>query len=103
MTYEELKVEAERQGFNLVKKYERLIKLEPCICGSKRISRWRGRHSYQYYCPKCDRKALGVETYINYDDPNDKMLAMSEVNNLARKNWNEMIRKERKAQNADTN
>lgn len=38
MTLEELKAEAKRQGYNLVKAYERKVPIEPCpICGKKPV------------------------------------------------------------------
>ena len=60
MTFEELKEEANRQGYNLVKKRV-TEKLLPCTCGCKR----RGRF-YHYnpkgisvVCKRCGRSAKG--------------------------------------------
>lgn len=55
MTFEELKAEAKRQGYNLIKKKES-VKLLPCACGNKRPSLWYtgGGHCY-YQCIRCMR------------------------------------------------
>lgn len=57
MTFEELKAEAEKQEYRLIKK-QPYIKLLPCTCGAKRIG------SYTYYqgswfceCPKCGNRS----------------------------------------------
>lgn len=53
MTFEELKAEADRQGYNLVKK-QKYISLKPCpVCG-KKPSEWfnRGLHTYKCECDK---------------------------------------------------
>ena len=40
MTFEELKTEAERQGYKLVKKPIPLPKIHPCTCGRKKMETW---------------------------------------------------------------
>lgn len=61
MTFEELKAEAEKQGYNLIKK-QPYVKLLPCTCGEKRIA------LYQYYfggwyceCTKCGKTSEIVQ------------------------------------------
>lgn len=60
MTFEELKAEAEKQGYSLMKKQPPLPKMEPCLCGRKRISIWQRRNPKEYRasCPNC---GLGEE------------------------------------------
>lgn len=76
MTLEELKIEAEKFGYKLTKKikYE---KIEPCICGCKRVIReisLNPRGSY-YYCSNCGLKGETANT--NYQ---------------AKINWNNKIK-----------
>ena len=55
MTFEELKAEAEKQGYNLIAKPPKKVKLLPCPCGRKQLSIW-GRSNPEEYlvsCPKC--------------------------------------------------
>lgn len=56
MKLEELKAEAEKHGYALVKKRE-YIQLKPCVCGYNRRERWTvsgaGFTGYQYACKKC--------------------------------------------------
>ena len=60
MTVEELRIEANKLGYNIVKKPEPKEKKLPCICGRKNIDTWfigtYGRTALQYACPKCGRK-----------------------------------------------
>ena len=63
MTYEELKAEAKRQGYNLIK-YNPLPKILPCTCGRvSKFSRWfrglYGDNEIAIYCPDCGRKVWG--------------------------------------------
>lgn len=81
MTLEELKAEANAQGYNLIpqKKQEKFI---PCTCGCNRREHWiqfvdKGIKT-TLKCCKCGKKASG----------------MSEAE--AKRNWNEMIRSERR-------
>ena len=81
MTLEELKAEANAQGYNLIpqKKQEKFI---PCTCGCNRREHWiqfvDGGIETTLKCCKCGKKASG----------------MSEAE--AKRNWNEMIREERR-------
>ena len=56
MTFEELKAEAKRQGYNLIKKKER-IKLLPCTCGNKRPELWFKYEGGYYRCQKCGNES----------------------------------------------
>jgi len=62
MTLEELKAEAKRQGYSLIK-YNPLPKMIPCVCGNnKRYRRWRntdGDESVSIVCTKCGREIEG--------------------------------------------
>jgi len=81
MTFEELKEEAKRQGYNLIKitKKEKLL---PCICGNTRRQHWhrvdvKSGRSYEILrCPNCGREVNG------------------ETEKEAKHNWNLMIKKE---------
>lgn len=53
MTFEELKVEAEAQGYKLIKKQEP-VRFLPCICGNNRRTLWYGSDGkVGYDCNKC--------------------------------------------------
>ena len=59
MTFEELRDEAHRQGYHLVK-YNPLPQMLPCTCGRQthfeRMYRWRGEYEQTgIYCPTCHR------------------------------------------------
>lgn len=79
MTYEELKVEADKLGYNLVKK-QKYIKLLPCTCGSRRRTMWittiGGTRGFQRIlaCDKCGMEAPPGNTIQE-----------------AKENWNKMI------------
>lgn len=81
MTLEELKLEADKLGYNLVKK-QKSIKLLPCICGSKRRTMWittiRGTGAGEVQrllaCDKCGMEAPPGNTIQE-----------------AKANWNKMI------------
>lgn len=81
MTIEELKEEAKKLGYTVVKipKKEKLL---PCTCGNNRREHWhrvsiQSGMSYEILkCSKCGREATG------------------ENEREARHNWNEMIRRE---------
>lgn len=79
MTFEELKAEANAQGYNLIKRKNK-EKLLPCTCGCKKrthYSCWNGDgHSIRLVCYKCGKKASGD----------------NEIE--AAHNWNEMIKEE---------
>ena len=80
MTFEELKEEAARQGYRLVK-FKKYIRIEPCTCGSRKrlhFTKWDGKKLWiSLKCISCGKEALGE----NEED--------------AKLNWNEMILEER--------
>ena len=79
MTLEELKLEADKLGYSLVKK-QKSIKLLPCICGSERRTMWittaGGIKEVQriLVCDKCGMKAPPGNTIQE-----------------AKENWNKMM------------
>jgi len=79
MTFEELKAEAKRQGYHLIKCRER-INLLPCTCGCNRRNHWSKIKDNQTFagleCIRCGRKVWGKDTLD------------------ARKNWNKVIEAE---------
>ncbi len=77
MTFEELKAEASRQGYNLVKK-PTYIPLTPCICGSKRGLRMTYTTGFLrfYRCIKCGLEGKKADS-----------------NKEARLNWNRAMEK----------
>lgn len=79
MTLEELKAEAGRLGYYLVRKPVRPEPLLPCMCGCKRRQHCRFTHSQEVYlvCCNCGRAAKGLTATD------------------ARRNWNKMIRERR--------
>lgn len=82
MTLEELKVEADKLGYRLSKKSER-VKFLPCTCGCNRRSHWFV-HSWDenkifFECNNC-----GLQSPPGYPEKE------------ARQNWNKMIKEMRK-------
>ena len=63
MTFEELREEAHRQGYHLIK-YNPLPKIQQCTCGRKKYFKrlyhtaW-GCESVSIYCPDCGREVEG--------------------------------------------
>ena len=87
MTLDELKTEAEKLGYRLVKN-QPYIKLLPCTCGRKIIKEWYDAgfwagDKYFYACPRCGKKSPPAKTIRG-----------------ARIAWNEMIEKEKKDEQA---
>ena len=59
MTFEELKTEAQKQGYTLCK-FQPHIKLKPCTCGCNRREHWYGIDPpFILRCKKCGREAYG--------------------------------------------
>lgn len=61
MTFEELKAEAKRQGYKLMKKQENVsVRLLPCTCGVKRPTKWYvigdDNVGECYKCDKCGKR-----------------------------------------------
>ena len=79
MTYEELKVEADKLGYKLIKK-QKTVKLLRCRCGSNRREEWvvvnssTGKFQRQLICVKCGLSAPPGNTLKE-----------------AKENWNKMI------------
>lgn len=74
MTYEELKLEAEKQGYKLVKK-QKYIPLGKCPCGAKlSIRAYDTIYGHAYKCKDC-----GLESYP------------SKTHKGARENWNKAV------------
>ncbi|MBQ2099491.1 MAG: hypothetical protein II477_00305, partial [Lachnospiraceae bacterium] len=76
MTLDELKAEAKRQGYKLIKDNP-MPKLIPCICGSKRRIMWHYADGWYFECDKCGRTAYPGRT-----------------ERKARENWNRMVNDE---------
>ena len=77
MTVEELKVEAAKLGYNIVRKPAKQIRLLPCECGRKLFDRWYTPQGMIFRCPKCGKHSEPANTEMK-----------------ARENWNRMIRGE---------
>ena len=77
MTVEELKKEAAKLGYNIIKKQE-YIRFKPCICGCNQRKRWYGINSYEttvfFKCKNC-----GLTSPKGSDEKEAKL------------NWNKMI------------
>ena len=82
MTLDELKVEAEKLGYTLIKKSPN-IKMLPCTCGCKRRTEWFSKGQIFYSCERCGKKS-----------------PLSNTERGAKRAWNEMIENEVE-QNAD--
>lgn len=80
MTVEELKDEAKKLGYNIIKIPEPLEPLLPCVCGRKKPQCWYGLNFYVYRCPDCGRAGK------------------SGKNREARHSWNEMVKTEMKGE-----
>lgn len=76
MTLDELKAEAEKLGYALIKKSES-IKMLPCTCGCKRRTEWFCKGQTFYSCNRCGKKSSRSNTVRG-----------------AKRAWNEMIEKE---------
>lgn len=75
MTLEELKAEANKLGYSVVKK-RRKVYLKPCVCGSNRRKLWNiANGEYFYTCDHCGRKS----------PPASSIMAAKEL-------WNEMMK-----------
>ena len=80
MDLEELKAEAAKLGYNLVKK-QPYIKLSRCTCGENKPSEWfyyteENKVMRIYKCDNCGLSALPAKT-----------------NRQARENWNQLVSK----------
>lgn len=97
MTFEELKAEADRHGYNLVKKYQPMPKLLKCpICGS--LARVNYGDIFYVTCKKgcligpkvnrLDKEYFNTKTGNRYKVQSKNKL---ELEREAREAWNEMI------------
>lgn len=76
MTFEELKAEAERQGYYLMKKPTYIPK-KPCVCGAKRSVRmFYTNKGKGFYCNKCK---LGLNEQV------------AKTDKQAQINWNKLV------------
>ena len=82
MTFEELKEEAKRQGYNLVKN-PTYIPLAKCSCGAKLSvkAKWTV-YGHAYKCIKCGLESNPAKTYKQ-----------------ARENWNKAVEEKCKSMN----
>lgn len=55
MTFEELKAEANRQGYSLLKRVPR-ERFLPCSCGNNRRTEWLTTGGVVYECTRCGRR-----------------------------------------------
>lgn len=77
MTLEELKTEADKLGYRLVKKPERITMLPCPVCGSKNTSEWYAMEFGRYIFRKCN----GCHFRGDYEKTPTK----------AKKKWNEAV------------
>lgn len=82
MTLEELKAEAKRQGYKLIK--DENIRFEPCLCGGARREWWSGPEGHKVVCLRC-----GLES---------PWVPRSKGKNGVKKSWNAMILEKRMEQ-----
>lgn len=82
MTLEELKAEAKRQGYKLIK--DENIQFEPCLCGGTRREWWSGPEGHKVVCLRC-----GLES---------PWVPRSKGKNGVKKAWNATILEKRKEQ-----
>ena len=86
MTFEEFKAEAKRQGYNLIKRYER-VPLKKCSCGASRSIRcFYSVYGDRYRCIKCGLEGKPANT-----------LKRGGVKQ-ARLNWNKAVEESEKSQ-----
>lgn len=72
---EELKKEATKLGYNIIKKKER-IKLLPCICGCNKRTHWYKIQYYGLRCTKC-----GLEAAVRSEESESEL----------KKEWNHKV------------
>ena len=84
MTYEELKKEANKLGYKLIKKTEPIKRL-PCTCGCKMVYNYYSSHYCGYKCRKCGRMSVSP-------NKNDKVVSQRQKTI----DWNNMIKGEQR-------
>lgn len=82
LTLEELKAEAKRQGYKLIK--SETLRFEKCLCGGTRREWWYGPKGVKVVCQRC-----GLES---------PWVPRCEGENGVKKAWNAMILEKRKEQ-----
>lgn len=90
MTFEELKEEAKRQGYKLIKIIPKETFL-PCVCGCNKRTWWINPWDETKYveCQKCGLKTEGVSTSCS--------------DNEVIKQWNKMVLKKKQKQEQKEN
>lgn len=83
MTLEELKAEAKRQGYKLIK--AKRPRFEPCLCGHN-VHQW------------CSRTGMEQMVYCKHCGLESPWVPRSKGKNGVKKAWNAMILKNRKEQ-----
>ena len=78
MTVEELKIEAKKLGYNIIK-IKPKTKILPCICGRKRMEKWyfcqEGKDTkIEIVCPICYREAIGKTEQEAIENWNNSIL-----------------------------
>lgn len=56
MTVDELKIEADKLGYRLIKKPPPKEPRLQCPCGARKVERWYQLREVQYVCPRCGRE-----------------------------------------------
>ena len=83
MTLDQLKAEAEKQGYKLVKKPDPLPRIHPCSCGRQKLQTWWEAGEYQgrgtfLKCPNCGKRG-----------------AVGKTERETRENWNALFEVEK--------
>ena len=73
MTLDELKAEAKRQGYKLIKDNP-MPKMIPCICGSKGRILWSCAEGWYFECVGCGRMAKPGKTKRKARDEWNRMV-----------------------------
>ena len=84
MKLEELKADAAKHGYALVKKRE-YVRLEPCICGHERRHKERSSRGWYFWCKKCGFTGGQI----------------SSSERAARIAWNEAVKREKSGGDVD--
>ena len=103
MTFLELKEEADKQGYMLIKK-NKAIKMLPCPCGIKANflhhthRRWvdtdDAEHAFFIECRRCHKRVyLGMSREELIGEAGQWLYNNAELENMTREKWNEDIKK----------
>lgn len=91
MTIEELKIEADKLGYNLTKKPENIKLLSCPVCGSKTTSEWSGGGKYIRRCRNWQAESddqfcvRGTRKTCTFEG------APAETAKQAKRNWNDAV------------